>query len=351
VTCLEPAIAAADSNDLNAVLAIYHSCFRDDVLPALENATNDVALATAIGKFTLWKTDSRLALGVSFANFNDTAETTQFLDELVGKLQAAIDRNNQSCEQNESLASLANVLFWQAQAARFGLDTPANLLDRNAVLLGLCAHAVVDNLVIPADIQVGFPHSIDIQFGLKFDGHQDSQGVPFAVTLTGDGVDIQHPTGFTDNQGKYTTVITATRENEVSIDATACLIYPGTQTASDVCIHDSGSTSAINLDGQWSGSLAVNGSTVSDSVCVALNQNQNAITGTIHQFGVTASVTATLSGHQLLNASIDGDFVEALCTGSGTGTADGTTITLDFVLGANCNNLPIRYTFTRGTCP
>ena len=348
--CLTPGIQMAADNDLTALFPLYRSCFQSDVLPALENATTDVELATAIGQFSMWKSDSRLALGVSFATFDDAAETTQFLDALVGKLQAAIDRNNQTCEQNESLAALANVLFWQTQAARFGLDTVANLLARDTVLLGLCAHPVVESLVIPADIQVGFPHSIDITFGLLFDTHQDPQGVPFEVHLVGDGVDIQHPTGFTNAQGKYTTVITATREGEVFIDATACLIYPGTQTASDVCVHDSGSTSAINLDGQWSGTVVAGGGNP-DPACVVLNQNQNAITGTVHQFGGTATFLATLSGGQLLNVTINGFFAEANCEATGTGTTDGTTVTLNVVTEAACSNLPVTYTFTRGTCP
>lgn len=96
--------------------------------------------------------------------------------------------------------------------------------------------------------------------------------------------------------------------------------------------------------------MSVNG-LPGEPACVVLSQNQNAITGTIHQFGVTAAVTATLSGHQLLNVGVDGDFVESNCTGTGTGTADGTTVTFSVVLETQCNNLPITYTFTRGSCP
>jgi hypothetical protein len=347
--CLDPGIQMAADNNLTALFALYRSCFQSDVLPALEGATTDVQLATAIGQFTMWKKDSRDALGPAlFATFDDAAETSQYFDALVGKLQAAVDRNNQKCEQDESLAALANVLFWQTQAARFGLDTVANLLARDTVLLGLCAHPVVESLVIPADIQVGFPHSIDITFGLLFDTHQDPQGVPFEVHLVGDGVDIQHPTGFTDTQGKYTTVITATREGEVFIDATACVIYPGTQTASDLCVEGTGTTSAINLNGTWSGTVDVG----SSPVCAIINQNQNAITGTIHQFGGTATLLATLSGSQLLGVTVDGFFVEANCTATGTGSVSGDTFTITVTAEAPCNtNASLTYSFTRGSCP
>ena len=345
VSCLMPAIGAAP--DAPAVQAIYRACFQSDVLPALDNATNDVQLADAIGQFAMWKTDSRAALGPAlFTTFDDTAETAQYLGVLVGKLQAAVDRNNQSCEQNESLASLANVLFWQTQATRFGLNSVGNLLDRDTILRELCAHAVVDNLVIPADIQVGFPQSIDIEFGLLFNTHQASQGVPFEVHLVGDGVDVQHPTGFTDTQGKYTSVITATRDGALSITATACLVYPGTQTASDLCVEDTGTTSAINLDGTWTG-ISIN------PYCAILNQNQNAISGTIHGGGESATLLATLSGTQLLGLSLDGTFEGQHCTASGSGTVTGNGFTITVTFDAPCNSAqPFTLSFTRGgTCP
>lgn len=246
VQCLAPAIQAASEHDVNDVFAIFRSCFVSDVLPSLEGATNDRQLTIAIGKFSVWKTDARAALDASlFVSFNDAAETQQFYDALVGKLQTAIENNNDRCQQDESLAALASVLFWQTQAARYGLDTMGNLLDRDTVLSNLCAHAVVDQLVLPIDLQVGVPQAIDIEFGLLFNAHQNSMAYPFEVHLVGDGVDIQHPAGFTDTQGKYTSVITATREGEVSITASACLVYPGTQTASDVCVEDAATTAAI----------------------------------------------------------------------------------------------------------
>jgi hypothetical protein len=110
------------------------------VLPAIEQASDDVQLSSAIGQFIMWKTTTRLALGVEFfTGFDDVAETAQAHDALVIKLRQAIDRNNVRCAQDESLAALANVLFWQSQATRFGLvgwppsrprDHPAGLAAR-----------------------------------------------------------------------------------------------------------------------------------------------------------------------------------------------------------------------------
>jgi len=344
--CLLPAIGQMPG-DVSGAIATYRACFTSDVLPHLENATNDVQLATAIGEYSMWKTDSREALGM--APFDDAAETTQWTNALVGKLQAAIDRNNQTCETNESLAALANVLFWQTQATRFGVDTVPHLLDRNHVLSTLCAHAVVDEVVIPANMQVGFPHSIDITFGLLFNTHADSQGVPFKVHLTGEGVTIQNPEGFTDTQGKYTTVITATADTVV-VSAHACLVSPGTQDETDVCVDGEGRSDGINLDGPWHGET---NQAPGFAICASINQNQNAVSGTFTQFGGTATLTATLAGNQLLNVEINGFFGEAECNTSGTGVISNGTLTLTVRAGeAPCNDVgDIIYTLTKGPCP
>ncbi len=349
-SCLVPAIAAASATppDVAAVFDTFRACFQSDVLPALEGASDDVQLATALGTFVMWKTDARLALGVNFDTFDDAAETSQYLDTLVGKLQEAIARDNTLCAQGQSLAALADVLFWQTQAARFGLDSVANLLDRATILRDLCGHVVVDEIVIPGNLSVGFPFSLDIQFGLLFDGATESQGAAFSVDVTGNGVDIQNPTGSTNAQGQYTTVITATRDGVLTVTASACLILPGTTVATDVCGADTGVSQATDLTGTWTGTASPG----SSSVCATISQNQNAISGTIHQFGGTATLLATLSGGQLLGVTVDGFFAEATCTATGTGSVNGDTITLNVTLEPDCNNLPVTYTFTRGgTCP
>lgn len=344
--CLMPAIGQMPA-DVNGAIATYRACFTSDILPHLENATTDVQLATAIGEYSMWKTDSREALGGPV--FDDAAETTQWTNALVGKLQGAIDRNNQNCETNESLAALANVLFWQTQATRFGVDTVPNLLNRDHVLSSLCARAVVDEVVIPANMQVGFPHSIDITFGLLFNTHPDSQGVPFKVHLTGEGVTIQNPDGFTDTQGKYTTVITATADTVV-VSAHACLVNPGTQDETDVCIDGEGRSEGINLDGPWHGETNL---APGFPICATINQNQNAVSGTFTQFGGTATLTATLSGNQLLNVEINGFFGEADCNTNGTGVISNGTLTLTVRANeAPCNDVgDIVYTLTKGPCP
>ncbi|HKW13278.1 MAG TPA: hypothetical protein VJS69_02215, partial [Candidatus Krumholzibacteria bacterium] len=365
VNCLTPALAQMAANDQAGAETTFHSCFTSDVLPALQNATNDVQLATAIGTYTMWKDDARLVLAM--APFDDAAEVTQWKDALVGKLRDAIDRDNQACEDNQSLAQLANVLFWQTQATRFGIDTVPNLLNRDHVLSSLCAHAVVDEIVVPHNLQIGFPHSFDIQFGLLFTGHAESQGVPFDVQLTGQGVDIQHPNGFTDAQGKYTTVITANADSVV-IFAHACLIAPGTTTPTDVCTDGQGASNGRNLSGTWGGSMS---GTRTGSVHFHFTQNQNAIIAQGNFCGQSAGslhIGATLSGTGLLNASLTtgGTFCPTnlkdaaqatlggclLNNGNGTVADDFDHITLQFAGACSgCGDVTITLTLTRDADP
>ncbi len=113
-------------------------------------------------------------------------------------------------------------------------------------------------------------------------------------------------------------------------------------------------TSSINLNGLWTGTVDVGSAPGNSSpACVTIDQSQNAISGTIHQFGGTATLLATLSGSQLLGLTIEGFFVEADCAATGSGTVNGDTITINVTPEAPCNsNLLLTYTFTRGgACP
>jgi hypothetical protein len=103
---------------------------------------------------------------------------------------------------------------------------------------------------------------------------------------------------------------------------------------------------------QWTGTVNL-GAPPGEPVCAIIDQSENAISGTIHQFGGTATLVATVSGTDLLGVSIEGFFVEADCTATGSGTLNGDTITMDVTPEAPCNSsLLLSYSFTLGgTCP
>jgi len=357
--CLIPAIArlAATPQDLPAAIAVYRSCFAGEVLPGLEDAATDADLAQAIGQFNMWKTVSRDAIGMP--PFDDATETAQAMAALVPRLQEAILRNNELGSQQQSLAAVAKVLFWQGQAAHFDLDTVANLLDRDTVLSGLCVRAVVDAIQLPEDMQVGFPHSLDIRFGVIFTGQPASQGAPFAVEMSASGLDIQNPGGFTDAHGQYTTVITATQAGDLSVTARGCLVLPGTTTPTDVCVEVQSEASGEDLTGQWGGT-AHDDEGASEEILLILVQNQNAVSGTANLCPPSTGVlgfSATLVGNELIGVSIDGVCNEDgdVCAPlRGTGTVNGDELVISASVSGDecdCGDIAVSISVSRGTDP
>lgn len=307
--------------------ALLEELFTEIILPQIQNASTDAELRDAVSDYVLWLNTFSIALGWTVIPETSPAfedERQQAAAAAAPQLRAAIAANNELGAQNESLSALANVLFWQTQASLFGVDTVAERLDRARILAELCAHVVVEAVTLPDPLQVGFPNSFDIRYGLQFVGHPEAQGVPFKVDLTATGATLQNPTGFTAIDGLYTTVITATQDGGVLVESTACLVLPGTTVPTDVCRTDVFSASGLDLSGTWTGPFSVffgNGQQLATEVTVVLDQNQNAITGTYQvlndpsHFG---TVSATLSGVSLLGFTLT---QQSGCPGSFSGTA------------------------------
>jgi hypothetical protein len=301
---------------------LAHTAFSQVVLPELQNADTDGKLVDAIGAYDRWRrmlslvaangeipagilTDDSATLSVP-SGFQ--GEVDQALDLAADAIKDAIDGNNTVCENSESFAALANVLYWQREAEILGIATQANGLDRATVLLFLCVDPVIEGIDLPAVMQVGFPHSLDITAGLIFGASGAPVGAPFQITVTAQNASVQNPTGFTNSQGQYTTVITATGSDVVSVTVTACLVLPGTTTPTIICETGFDATSqGLNLDGDYLGS----GPFPNSFTTMQVAQNQNAVSGTFEmRSGIehhTGSFTATLSGTSLLNVDVELD--------------------------------------------
>ncbi|MDX9975641.1 MAG: hypothetical protein RBU21_21840, partial [FCB group bacterium] len=157
--------------------ALLEEWFTEIILPQIQNASTDAELRNAVSDYLLWLKEFPSAF--SWAVVPETSPA--FADErqlaaaaAAPQLRAAIAANNDLGAANESLSALANVLFWQTQASIFGVDTVPESLDRARILADLCAHVVVEEVSLPDPMQVGFPHSLDLRFGLQFTGHPDS---------------------------------------------------------------------------------------------------------------------------------------------------------------------------------
>ncbi|HKW12878.1 MAG TPA: hypothetical protein VJS69_00180, partial [Candidatus Krumholzibacteria bacterium] len=285
----------------------------------LVNVSNDEELALAIEIYNYFRRVLAFANGNGDEVFLSGSEAnlpvpTEFQDDVAASLDAAaiaikdaIDGNNTLCADNASFAALKNVLYWQQQAETLGIATADNGLDRATLKLFLCVDPVIEGVELPAVMQDGFPHSLDVTCGLRF-GDGSPQGAPFQINVTATGADVQHPTGFTDSQGHYTTVITATGNEAVTVNVQACLVLPGTTTPTFICeTAFDVSSQGLDLTGDYIGT----GPLGFDFTTMHVTQNQNAVSGSFESRSAlehhTGTFTATLSGTQLLGVDIELD--------------------------------------------
>lgn len=237
-----------------------------------------------------------------------TAEIEEAREAFIPKLQAAVTGNNDLCTQSHSLDALRNVVFWQKQAGLLSIDTPANGLDEATVRAALCAELVIEGVSLPENMQVGYPHSLDFRLLMKFsDG--TTLDVACAVSITATNATLDNPTGFTDPFGHYTTVITATGNDAVTVTITGSVILPGESVPSLIAeTFLLVSSNGLDFDGtfaSWGGYFdGVN----ANPVVVTISQIQNGILGTftsnVPGNEHTGSFSGTLSGEELLNGSV-----------------------------------------------
>jgi hypothetical protein len=344
------ALDAVTPRDARAELNVFVSWFQSVVLPQIQQAANDGELHRAVSDLQDWlellsvfRTCEAVAGSPTCAQVIDPLKQAAAA-ALVQPLRSAISGNNAVCAAQQSLGALMNVLFWQDKAHVYQVDTPANQLDLDSVLAGLCARAVLDSYALDQPMDAGSPHSLDVDLGLRFGQDAVTQQVPFAVDLTAENATLQNPSGFTSTQGFYTTVITPTGNGPVAIRGRACLLEPGTTALTPVCTEVWIDGFALQLTGTWEGSVYdrrtdANGQTLefTSQMTALLRQNQNAISGEYSVAGgASGRVTATLSRGLLLDFTLS---QSQPCTGTYTGRAavsgDGNDITADFT-GTTC---------------
>lgn len=294
---IQRAVASGDPSGARTLATDWAAAL---VVPGLSDALNDAELFAAVERYDLW----RLAIdaingAVPIQGLSGTFTLTTHFDDpalaapqhdageaAAPNLRAAILGNADLACAQESFGALANVIFWQSQAAAFGVADAAHQLDEASVFGPLCAHVTLDDFSLPAALQAGFPNSLDLDLGILFAGHAVSQGAPFAVEITATNANVQHPTGFTSASGHYTTVFTAIADGPIEVTVNARLVLPGTTFATPIhaTFHADGSVGQ-NLTGDYLGSIDILcGVTSSEwqDTQVHLVQNGNAISGTFH---------------------------------------------------------------------
>ncbi len=217
---------------------VLRAWFTNVVLPLFQNATTDAQLVLALSELHWWGTDTPLAIGIASPTPATYPNEFAQLEPIVAaKIGDAIDGNNTVCRDNQSFSALANVLFWADQATALGVATPAFNLDWASIRAGLCVDIVLVADTLPDPLVVGTPYSLVTVFGVQFLQNGTPQDAAFAMSLptTSNVLDIANPSGNTNLQGLYTTVVTPLAAGDASIVPTACLIMPGTLTPTSIC--------------------------------------------------------------------------------------------------------------------
>lgn len=325
-----------------AALPILKVWFRDVVLPELLGAGTDAELLLAIGDYSQWHLAAAIYLQGQFPiqplfPRPDTpiagllAEEGQASQAAAPTLRNAISGSNAVCLAQHSLQALSNVLYWQRHAQYFGVDTPAEQLDQATVLARVCAKVVEVNHSLTNPLQVGFPHTLEVTFGLLFGNDVTPTVQLFGVTVSATGAAVQNPTGFTNAAGLWGGSVITAQSSDVTIAAQGCLLNLSHTAATLLCGTANIQNSGVNLTGLWSGDI--------DGIPVDLtiSQNQNAVTGTyasptatFNSQQLAGTISGTLSGGALLNFSFNQTSqARAPCVGSFSGVpqASSTAIT------------------------
>ncbi|HEV8149637.1 MAG TPA: Ig-like domain-containing protein, partial [Gemmatimonadales bacterium] len=234
-TYINALLAAQNPLDIQAEDQAMRDWMNNVILPFIQAASNDLSLSVGVSEYNFWR-QMPLSFGATGATEPVLAPERDAANAaLAPKLREAIIGNNQLCQQQRDLTAASNVLFWQTQAAGYGLDTPAEQLDRGSVLANLCIQVVItkSDYPIPAvDGQVG---TLDGRAGLKFgsDPNLDLQPFSWQVDLTGSTSDGRKQ-GLADALGEFFLNVTPTGQTALNMLITMCLFNPLVP-YSDVC--------------------------------------------------------------------------------------------------------------------
>lgn len=211
-------------------LQVMEDWFDNVVLLALRNATTDAQLVTAFSELSEWNA-ARPSLNslISPTPTLDSRDTQWSKQELGPKIGQAIAGNLQLCATQGTItsariAALDNAIFWLVAGAAYGAGPAGSFPDDAAFPSVSCAQVVTVSVVPPPNpMQIGFPHSLDITFGLKFVNDPTPVPASFEVTVFANNATVGTPQGFTalSPRGFFTTVVTA-ESSSVFLAVTAC---------------------------------------------------------------------------------------------------------------------------------
>ena len=271
------ALGGSSDADVADIFKTWFNKIVQPLLNAAKNSTDFDINNKAEFAFERWF-DARE--GVKNASVGGVDLTPLLIDEdafarpIVAKHVLALMNNLIAKCQSDSTTDLkmdklrrANAL--QLEAKKYGFDTASFGLEKAGFLSKIndCARVVLDPIVLPS-ITLGSDKSLDARAQVIFVGDPNPHGAPFEFTLTPTNASVKTPKGFSDSDGKYTTVFTATT-TDVSLEVRACLVLEvDNPIGSEVCVTQNVLTPIPLPLGTFKGKYTITSRAPSDRACL-----------------------------------------------------------------------------------
>ncbi|HXJ34199.1 MAG TPA: Ig-like domain-containing protein [Candidatus Eisenbacteria bacterium] len=231
-------LASQGVTDLQTYVDLFRRWYQQVIRPQLQGAVgSDPALRQALKDYDQWFTELQnglLLIGLN-AGTALAPEQAEALTLIAAALRDAVARADARCLAQHSLAEAERALEWQVIAAAADVDTPANALDLDTVLDGLCVEAHYDDLSYPNDPPLGVRSELRLHVGLDFIDGARASGDRMLVDITPHGtVELTVPAD-TNPDRSFAIDFTPRGDRELRLDIHSCGDVPGRRRLKSVC--------------------------------------------------------------------------------------------------------------------
>lgn len=213
-----------EAGDRTAYLDVMQRYFDDLIEPAVRNGSGD-AIQAGVRDYLTWR---GIVEGGLSEVYNAGDAETVFADRILSlettidtKIRDGIAAAKADCTPGE-LQWLIEVFEYRALAIAVFEGIPSGLDD--LVFADLCASAIVESTDLADPLPQNQDRSLDIDFALDINGTPTD--AVFSVTVADPDNLVRTPSGRTDAQGRYTTVVRRLIEEGANFDVGATLILP-----------------------------------------------------------------------------------------------------------------------------
>jgi hypothetical protein len=250
-------MTASGGQNLEQVASLLERWYAALVQPAIDEATpgNLDTLEEGLLAYNRWAAavERLVTLGADSAlleaGLTDArAHANSTMPDLLLQI---VDLRLDGCLDEKSTSHLALASIVQEMAEDIGFAPQASPLERANFLARVndCLRVVIDPITLPSPLTVGVPTSLDARGRIVFNGDPNPADAPFQFTVTPTNATVGTPMGFSQSDGRFTTVITP-EALPVTFLVRACLVFVAGQTDSDFCttqLVSSASGGAITL--------------------------------------------------------------------------------------------------------